>query len=131
MPRFIVINKRDKDEFDYHKTFGELKEAFGESLVPFSWPISTEIDDDLKEAITMTDDTLMEKYFEDDDFSEAEIRNGLKKGIQDGGIVPICSAAFELGKGSEGLMDLLVEYAPTPLEKGPCKSFKICEVHII
>ena len=123
MPRFIVINKRDKDEFDYHKTFGELKKAFGESLIPFSWPISTEIDDDLKEAIAMTDDALMEKYFEGDDFSEAEIRNGLKKGIQDGGIVPVCSAAFELGKGSEGLMDLLVEYAPTPLEKGPCKGF--------
>lgn len=118
MPRFIVINKRDKDEFNYDKMFGELKEKFGESLIPFSWPITTDIDDDLKEAIAMTDDSLMEKYFEGDDFSDEEIKAGLKKGIQDGGIVPVCSAAFELGKGSEGLLDLLVEYAPTPLEHG-------------
>ena len=100
MPRFIVINKRDKDEFDYHKTFAELKEQFGESLIPFSWPITTDIDEDLKEAIAMTDDALMEKYFDGDAFSEEEIRSGLKKGIHDGGIVPVCSAAFELGKGS-------------------------------
>lgn len=25
MPRFIVINKRDKDEFDFYKTFNKLK----------------------------------------------------------------------------------------------------------
>ena len=61
MPRLIVINKRDKDEFDFYKTFGELKEKFGNKLVPFSWPITTEIDEELKEAIASTDDELMEK----------------------------------------------------------------------
>ena len=62
MPRFIVINKRDKDEFDFYKTFGELKERFGEKLIPFSWPLSVEIDEELKEAIASADDELMEKY---------------------------------------------------------------------
>lgn len=122
-PRFIVINKRDKDEFDFYKTFGELKAKFGEKLIPFSWPLSVEIDEELKEAIAMTDDELMEKYFNGDDFSDEEILKGLKKGIADGGIVPVCSSAFQLGSGLEGLLDLLVTYVPTPLEHGPYAGF--------
>ena len=122
-PRFIVINKRDKDEFDFYKTFGELKDRFGEKLVPFSWPLSVEIDEELKEAIASADDELMEKYFEGEDFTEEEILKGLKKGIADGGIVPVCSSAFELGHGLEGLLDLLVTYVPTPLQHGPYKGF--------
>lgn len=122
-PRFIVINKRDKDEFDFHKTFGELKAKFGDHLIPFSWPITTEIDDDLKEAVAMTDDSLMEKYFNGDDFSEEEIKKGLKAGICDGAIVPVLSSAFSLGHGSEGLLDLIMAYAPTPLEHGPYAGF--------
>ena len=122
-PRFIVINKRDKDEFDFYKTFGELKDRFGEKLIPFSWPLSAEIDDELKEAIAMADDELMEKYFEGEDFSEEEILNGLKKGIAEGGIVPVCSSAFELGHGLEGLLDLLVTYVPTPYMHGAYRGF--------
>ena len=122
-PRFIVINKRDKDEFDFYKTFGELKEKFGEKLVPFSWPLSVEIDEELKEAIASADDELMEKYFEGEEFTEEEILNGLKKGIADGGIVPVCSSAFDLGHGLEGLLDLLVTYVPTPLKHGPYRGF--------
>ena len=122
-PRFIVINKRDKDEFDFYKTFGELKDKFGEKLVPFSWPLSVEIDEELKEAIASADDELMEKYFEGEEFTEEEILNGLKKGIADGGIVPVCSSAFELGHGLEGLLDLLVTYVPTPFKHGAYRGF--------
>ena len=123
MPRFIVINKRDKDEFDFYKTFNKLKAKFGETLIPFSWPLSAEIDEELKEAIAMTDDLLMEKYFNGDDFSDEEIKKGLVPGISEGGIVPVCSSAFSLGHGIEGLLDLLVTYVPTPLQHGVYKGF--------
>lgn len=123
MPRFIVINKRDKDEFDFYKIFNKLKAKFGETLIPFSWPLTAEIDEELKEAIAMTDDLLMEKYFNGDDFSDEEIKKGLVKGISEGGIVPVCSSAFSLGHGIEGLLDLLVTYVPTPLQHGAYKGF--------
>ncbi|MDD6042864.1 MAG: elongation factor G [Eubacteriaceae bacterium] len=122
-PRFIVINKRDKDEFDFYKTFGELKAKFGETLIPFSWPLTAEIDEELKEAIAMADDALMEKYFEGEDFTDEEIKQGLVKGIADGVIVPVCSSAFSLGHGIEGLLDVLITYVPTPLQHGPYKGF--------
>ena len=118
-----MINKRDKDEFDYYKTFNELKSKFGEHLIPFSWPITTEIDEELKEAIAMTDEALMEKYFNGDNFTEEEIKKGLVQGIADGAMVPVLSAAFELQKGSQGLLDLLVTYVPTPLQHGPYGGF--------
>ena len=122
-PRFIVINKRDKDEFDFYKTFDELKAKFGNKLIPFSWPLSAEIDEELKEAIAMADEELMDKYFEGEDFTEEEILSGLKKGIAEGNIVPVCSSAFQLGAGLEGLLDLLVTYVPTPLQHGPYAGF--------
>lgn len=122
-PRFIVINKRDKDEFDFYKTFDELKEAFGSKLIPLSWPLSAEIDDDLKEAIASSDDELMEKYFEGEDFTDEEIRRGLLEGISAGEIVPVCSSAFKINEGIEGLLDLIVTYVPTPLMHGPYQAF--------
>ena len=64
-----------------------------------------------------------EKYFNGDDFSDEEVLKGLKKGIADGGIVPVCSSAFQIGSGLEGLLDLLVTYVPTPLEHGPYAGF--------
>ena len=122
-PRFIVINKRDKDEFDFYKTFHQLKGKFGDTLIPFSWPLTVDIDEELKEAIAMADDALMEKYFDGENFTEEEIRKGLVKGISEGQIVPVCSSAFQISQGLEGLLDLLVTYVPTPLQHGAYKGF--------
>ena len=123
MPRFISITKRDKDEFDFYKTFDELKAKFGNKLVPLSWPLSAEIDDELKEAIAESDGELMEKYFDGEEFTDEEIKKGMVKGISEGNIVPVCSSAFQLGHGVEGLLDLLLEYVPTPLQHGPYRGF--------
>ena len=123
MPRFISITKRDKDEFDFYKTFDELKAKFGNKLVPLSWPLSAEIDDELKEAIAESDEELMEKYFDGEEFTDEEIKKGMVKGISEGNIVPVCSSAFQLGHGIEGLLDLLLEYVPTPLQHGPYRGF--------
>ena len=123
MPRFISITKRDKDEFDFYKTFDELKAKFGNKLVPLSWPLSAEIDDELKEAIAESDEELMEKYFDGEEFTDEEIKKGMVKGISEGNLVPVCSSAFQLGHGVEGLLDLLLEYVPTPLQHGPYRGF--------
>ena len=66
----------------------------------------------------MTDDELMKSTLAEMTSSDEEVLRGLKKGIADGGIVPVCSSAFQLGAGLEGLLDLLVTYVPTPLEHG-------------
>ena len=69
-----------------NKAFDELKAKFGNKLVPLSWPLSAEIDDELKEAIAESDEELMEKYFDGEEFTDEEIKKGMVKGISEGNI---------------------------------------------
>lgn len=117
-PRFIVLN--DKGSFDYDGAVAALKDKFGSAVTPMSWPL-TEVDEDLKEAIASSDDELMEKYFEGEDFTEEELKSGLKKGIAEGTIVPVCTTPFVPGESADGILDLFVGCAPTPLEAAPVK----------
>src|SRR5262245_52284899 len=41
-PRFIIINKLDKERADFGATLGALRERFGHSLVPVALPIGAE-----------------------------------------------------------------------------------------
>lgn len=117
-PRFIVLN--DKGSFDYDQAVAELKDKFGGAITPMEWPL-TDIDEDLKEAIASSDDELMEKYFEGGDFTEEELQEGLKKGILDGSIVPLCTTAFVPGEPADAILDLIVGCAPIPTEAAPVK----------
>lgn len=121
MPRFIVINKKE-DEFDFDKIFADLQEHFGDGLIALDWPMADGIDDDLKEAIAMTDDDLMEKFFADEEFTEEEINQGMKNGIASGEIIPVLKTAFELGKKNEEFLDMILNLAPNPLEHSPYKA---------
>ncbi len=118
-PRFFVINKRDKDEFDFDKTVEALKDQFGVAVAPLSVPISADIDDDLMEAIAGTDEELMEKYFDEGELSEEEIKQGLAKGIAAGEIVPVLQSIFQLGQGVDDILDAVEACVASPLEHAP------------
>ncbi len=120
-PRFFVVNKRDKDEVDFDTTLAALQAKFGTKVVPLSWPLSADIDDSIKEAIAESDEALMEKYFEGEEFTEDEIKSGIVKGISEGNIVPVCTTLFQMGQKTEGILDLLVGCTPNPLEHGTYK----------
>ena len=120
-PRFIVINKRDKDEFDFDTTLAELQGKFGNKLVAMQWPLG-DVDDSLKEAIAESDEELMEKYFEGEDFTEDEIKKGLAMGIASGSIVPVCTSLFQLNQSVAGILDFLVACVPNPLQHGSYKA---------
>jgi elongation factor G len=120
-PRFFVIDKRDKDELDFDGLFGQLKEKFGTALVPMTWPLG-DIDDDFKEAIASSDDDLMEKFFNEEEFTEDEIKLGLAKGIANGDIVPVIESVFEMGKSVKGILDVLSACVSAPTERAPYKA---------
>ncbi|MEM9538391.1 MAG: elongation factor G [Cyanobacteria bacterium P01_E01_bin.42] len=68
----------------------------------------------LVEAVAETDEALLEKYFEEEDLSEEEIRTALRKGTTDGSIMPmLCGSAFK-NKGVQLLLDAVVDYLPAP-----------------
>lgn len=70
----------------------------------------------LIEAVAETSDVLMNKYFEGEELTEAEIRTALRKGTIAGKIVPVlCGSAFK-NKGVQLMLDAVVDYLPAPTE---------------
>lgn len=73
----------------------------------------------LVEAAAETDEVLIEKYFEGEELTEAEIRTALRKGTIGGTIVPVlCGSAFK-NKGVQLLLDAVIDYLPSPTEVPP------------
>ena len=73
----------------------------------------------LIEAVSETDDNLMNKYFEGEALTEAEIRSALRKGTIAGTIVPLlCGSAFK-NKGVQLMLDAVVDYLPAPNDVPP------------
>jgi len=73
----------------------------------------------LVEAVAETDDALTAKYLEGEEFTEDEIRVALRKGTIDGTIVPmLCGSAFK-NKGVQLLLDAVIDYLPSPIDKPP------------
>ncbi len=112
-PRFIVLNKIEKDNVDVDAVVEQLRETFGTSVV-------TDDDEDaLMEAIASTDDELMEKYFEGEEFTEEEMSTGLRNGIAAGEITPILKASNMTGEGIEEVLKAISKYVPAPEHHEP------------
>ena len=73
---------------------------------------------EIAEAIAMTDDTLMEKFFSGEHFDENELAKGLRIGVRSGDIRPVYCGSATSVIGIERLLDLITEYFPNYAEKG-------------
>jgi len=70
----------------------------------------------LVEKVAEADDELMERYFENGDLSEEELKRGLRKGIAEGTIYPVLAGAATANIGTRHLLDFVAEYCPSPLD---------------
>ena len=76
----------------------------------------------LVEAAAECDETLMEKFFEDpDSLTDEEIIAALRKGTISMQIVPACCGSSFKNKGVQFLLDAVMRYLPSPLDKGVVK----------
>jgi elongation factor G len=71
----------------------------------------------LFEAIAESDDTLLEKYLEGEEFSTEEAFEGIRKGIADGVIIPVLAASAERNVGMDRLLDVVAGSAPSPVDR--------------
>ena len=70
----------------------------------------------LVEAAAEATEELMEKYLEDAELSEAEIREGIRVRTLANEIVPaLCGSAFK-NKGVQAMLDAVIDYLPAPTE---------------
>ncbi len=73
----------------------------------------------LIEAAAELDEALMEKFFDDpDSLTEEEIIAALRKGTIEMKVVPACCGSSFKNKGVQFLLDCVMRYLPSPLDKG-------------
>jgi len=151
LPRFIMINKMNKENIDFNMTFSSIKERLGKGCVLVGMPIGTgtgfkgvvnlmdisAIDalsgDDktraeglrnaLIEVIAENNDELLEEYLSGKELTPEEISNGFKKGVISGEIFPVFCGASVANIGVKELLSAAVDILPSPDER-PAKIVK-------
>lgn len=80
--------------------------------------------DAMVEDIAEADDELMNKYLEAGELSPEELKDGLKKGVASGNLIPIICGSAMKGIGVSLLLDLAVSSFRAPAECAPKKGKK-------
>jgi elongation factor G len=153
LPIIFFINKMDRENANYFKTLNQLREKFGNKVIPLTFPIGSEqsfkgyVDvltqkayvynekgaketevpaelmdkvlsakEELIENIAENDETLMEKYFGGEEFTQEEIKEGIKNSIRIGELMPVLCGSSLKNIGVDKLLDAIVEFLPSPLD---------------
>ncbi|MDR2302382.1 MAG: elongation factor G, partial [Deltaproteobacteria bacterium] len=72
----------------------------------------------LIEAISESDDALLEKFLEGEDIPQDQLETTLKKAIFEGQLAPVAPASATKLIGLSNILDLIVNYLPSPIERG-------------
>ncbi|MBT4520888.1 MAG: elongation factor G [Halieaceae bacterium] len=68
------------------------------------------------EAAAEASDELMEKYLDESELSEAEIKQGIRARCLSNEIVPVLGGSAFKNKGVQAMLDAVIEYLPSPTE---------------
>jgi elongation factor G len=79
----------------------------------------------LIEAAVEVDDQLMEKYLESGEISAEEIVQCLRKGTMERKLVPALCGSSTRNIGIQPLLNTMIRFFPSPLEKGPVQGKNI------
>jgi elongation factor G len=83
--------------------------------------LSTEWREKMVEAAAESSEELMNKYLDEGDLTEEEIKQGLRKRTIALEIIPmLCGSAFK-NKGVQAMLDAVIDYLPSPLEVAAIK----------
>jgi len=79
----------------------------------------------LLDAVSMVDESLMEKYLEGEDISEDDLKAAIRKAVLDIKIIPVlCGTAFK-NKGVQTLLDAVVDFMPAPTDVPAIKGINV------
>ncbi|EMD22566.1 elongation factor G [Amycolatopsis azurea] len=70
----------------------------------------------LVEAIAETDDSLMEKFLEGEELTEAELKAGIRKLTVNREAYPVLTGSAFKNKGVQPMLDAVIDYLPSPLD---------------
>jgi len=113
LPCIIFINKLDKEGVDVNKVVVDIKNRLSKKAVIVTAPDAP----DLVETIAESDDKLLEKYLEGVKLSPEELSRGLRQAVIKRNIFPIISGSSPNDKTIEELLNAIIAYLPSPLER--------------
>ena len=73
----------------------------------------------LLEHVAETDEALMEKFFEEGDLSEEEIKKAIRKSTIANEMVPVLCGSSYKNKGVQNMLDAVIDFMPSPLDVPP------------
>jgi len=135
LAKFIVITKLDNENANFNDMVAQIQSTFGSHCIPFvipdvsglkfskvhhifdpSTPNGKQYKDKLIEATVETSDELLNRYLEGESIAEDVIQKQLKEAIIRGQIIPIIASSPTKEIGLAELLDVILEYAPSPLD---------------
>ncbi len=130
-PTIFFVNKMDDENANKQKVVDDLHRMFG-GVVEFvgadgKLVISDKTTDTYKqiaEAIATADESLMDKYFEDEgaSFTDEEIKGGLYKAMATGEVRPVFFGSAIKQDGVEALLDFITTYLHSYADIGSVKA---------
>lgn len=101
-----ILEKNQKKEVEIPQDLKEKVAQYREKLV---------------ELVAEGDDDLLTKYLDGQELSEEELRAGLTRGILKRSIFPLLCGSASHGIGVHLLLEFLIHFFPSPLERGEVK----------
>lgn len=129
-PKVIFINKLDKEDIDFSKTLNYLKDFNGAAVPVFipndSGPNFSKVrsiitdssaemrdyHDKFVEAVASSDDSLIEKYLDGKEITDAELIAGFKSGIASKKIIPVLCGSATKNIGFDLITSFINEFLP-------------------
>ncbi len=124
--RMIIVNKIDAEHLDLPRLVEELREAFGQEVMPINLPANNgsrvidcfskdegeadfmsvpEVHRAFIEQVVEVDDAAMEKYLEEGEADPSTLHAPLTQALREGHIIPICFVSGKTGAGVDDLID--------------------------
>lgn len=136
--RAIVVTHPDSENTDFEETLDELMEAFGDAVVPLTYPDACGPDfavihdvlsgegpqagayrERLEERVAEADDSILEEYLENGSLTTEQIKAHMGSAISKGKLVPLLTICGPQMKGLQKLCTVVSSYFPSPVTFGP------------
>ena len=105
--------------------YDDMGKQFGQEEIPADMmDKAEEYREKMIEAIAETDEAIMEKFFEGEEITEAELKAALRRATINNEIVPMLCGTSYRNKGVQMLLDAIVEYMPAPTDVAAIKGVK-------
>ena len=137
LPRIIFVNKMDKENVNFAKVVSDLHIAFGKKAYEYDGFERKEVEipeirieevnhvyDTIVEVVAETDDELMEKFFDGEEFSHEEFMKGVTSALLSGSAVPLICGSATTGVGIDMLLDIITDYMPAPNDERAKRGFR-------